>query len=106
MWWKVGKEVEQDKQAKDLLARFIPNAIVRIQLKTVAGLKSWELRYSLKQKKIGLLLFTLIGMAYMLLLLGKALFVSDAPKSTIDINHIQPPFIPPVIKLLDTVNTK
>lgn len=105
MWWKVVKKARGDQQVKEVLAWYIANHIVKMQIKTVNCLQRWERRYTLKQKKIGWFLFTLIGVIYILLLIGNTLFAEKAPKSIMDVERNRPPiFLPPAIKLTDTVN--
>lgn len=103
MWWRTGKAVSEDKNAKIIIARYVANGIIKMQFKIVARLQAWEQCFTLKQKKIGLILFTAAGILYLLMLMGKSIFVVLPDSKVIDIEDNKPPFLPPAIKSLDTV---
>lgn len=98
-----GKGTKEEDKGKDLLARYIANFIVSSQCKAVSILQNWERRLNTRQKKIGILVFTLLGIAYLLLLFKKVVTENETSKPAIDFQHMPPPFIPPLNKLSDTV---
>jgi hypothetical protein len=99
MWPGVGSNRKENGRVKPQLAELIAKVIVQAQRKTAQCLQSRELKWSSRQKKIGLCLFMLTCSVYLLGVLGKALFGVTHEKQAIEILRNKPPDIPPVITI-------
>lgn len=68
------KKGKQKIRWQDKAAACMAKRIISVQVYISCRLQTLEQRLTLKQKKIGLLIFCLSGSVYLLYLLGRALF--------------------------------
>lgn len=96
--------MKAEKNLSDRTARLIAEAIVSVQHKIAVQLKLLEKPYSVRQKKMGLIVFVLICSCYLLIVLSSTLRgVSANQQHFIENSFQKPPLIPPLRPLTDTI---
>lgn len=88
----------QEKKNKSFtteLAGTIAMGIVCIQLKVAQFLQQLERRYSIRQKRIVLLVFLLLSTAYFMSLIYRSFSASDADLGKTKLIQPAPPMLPP-----------